>query len=120
VRLDTGRRATLVRDAAFGRYLPSGHLVFVRRGTLYAAPMDAARLILTGPSVPVLGPVAFDDARGSLPFSVATTGAAVLLTGEWPWRPPLGTSARDAAPRPAATLLLGFLNELERLAPPPR
>ena len=118
--LGTGRRATLARDAAFGRHLPSGHLVFVRRGTLYAAPMDAARLILTGPSVPVLGPVAFDDASGSMPFSVATTGAAVLLTGEWPWRPPPGTFARDAAPRPAATLLLGFLGELDRLAPPPR
>jgi serine/threonine-protein kinase len=104
VRLGTGQRATLAHDAAFGRFLPSGHLVFVRRGTLYAAPMDAARLIL----------------RGSLPFSAATTGAAVLLTGEWPWRPLPGTSARDAAPRPAATLLLGFLNELERLAPPPR
>jgi serine/threonine-protein kinase len=118
--LGTGRHTTLVRDAGFGRYLTSGHLVFVRRGTLYAAPMDAARLVLTGPLVPVLGPVAFDEARGSLPFSVATTGAAVLLTGEWPWQPPPGNSARDAAPRPAATLFLGFLSELERLAPSPR
>jgi serine/threonine-protein kinase len=118
--LGTGRRATLARDAAFGRFLASGHLLFVRRGTLYAAPMDATRLTLSGASVPVLGPVAFDETSGSLPFSVSAAGHAVLLTGEWPWRPPLGTSARDAAPRPAATLLLGFLNELERLAPPPR
>jgi hypothetical protein len=65
----------------------------------------------------VLGPVAFDAATGGLPFSVSATGMAVLLTGEWPWQPDPGASARDAAPRPAATLLLGFLDELERLAP---
>jgi serine/threonine-protein kinase len=118
--LGTGRRAMLVRNAASGRYLPSGHLVFVRRGTLYAAPMDAARLVLTGPSVPVLGPVAFDETRGNLPLSVSAAGHAVLLTGEWPWQPVSGTSAPDAAPRPAATLLLGLFNELQRLAPAPR
>ena len=54
------------------------------------------------------------------PFSVSATGLVVLLTGEWPWQPGPGASARDAAPRPAATLLLGFLDELERLAPAPR
>jgi serine/threonine-protein kinase len=115
--LGTGRRAALVHDGEYGRYLPSGHLVFVRHATLYAAPMDPARLVLTGPAVPVLGPVAFDAASGGLPFSVSATGMAVLLTGAWPWPLDPGASARDAAPRPAATLLLGFLDELERLAP---
>jgi serine/threonine-protein kinase len=115
--LGTGRRAALMHDGEFGRYVPSGHLVFVRRATLYAAPMDPARLVLTGPAVPVLGPVAFDAANGGLPFSVSATGMAVLLAGEWPWQPDAGASARDAAPRPSATLLLGFLDELERLAP---
>jgi len=52
--LASGARKVLVEDAADGRYLPTGHLLFVRRGVLLAAPFDPERLALTGPAVPVL------------------------------------------------------------------
>jgi serine/threonine-protein kinase len=42
--LETAKRKVLVEDAADGRYLPTGHLVFVRRGTLMVVPFDLARL----------------------------------------------------------------------------
>jgi Tol biopolymer transport system component len=48
----------LVQNAADARYLPSGHIVFLRRGTLFAAPFDVEALKLTGPEVAVLNGVA--------------------------------------------------------------
>ena len=56
--LRTGERKTLLRGGYYGRYLPSGHLLYMHRGTLYAAPMDVKRLALTGPAVPVIEEVA--------------------------------------------------------------
>ena len=53
--LVTGEQKVLLDDGADARYVPSGHLVFVRRGTLMAVPFDPVRLTLTG------GPVAMID-----------------------------------------------------------
>jgi serine/threonine-protein kinase len=115
----SGRRTTLLRDGEFGRYLPSGHLVFVRRSTLFAAPMDAVRLEVTGLPVPILGPVAFDESAGRLHFSFAATGDALAVTGGW--RDAEGTGLQDApGSGAAATLLQGFFDELRRAAPPRR
>jgi len=38
--LRNGRRKTLVRGGTFGRYLASGHLVYINQGTLFAVPFD--------------------------------------------------------------------------------
>jgi hypothetical protein len=37
------RKKTLVRGGTYGRYLSSGHLLYVNRGTLFAVPFDVAR-----------------------------------------------------------------------------
>jgi len=52
--LPSGSRHPILEDAADGRYLPTGHLIFVRRGQLMAVPFDPERLKLTGTPVPVL------------------------------------------------------------------
>ena len=46
------RRKTLVRGGTFGRYLPSGHLVYVNRGTLFAVPFDVDRLEVSRDACP--------------------------------------------------------------------
>jgi Tol biopolymer transport system component len=58
--LDLKTRAhRAVINSGFGaRYAPSGHLVFVRGSTLFAAPFDLRRLAVTGPEVPVAESVA--------------------------------------------------------------
>ena len=43
----------LVDSAADVRYLPSGHLAFVRRGTLMLMPFDLETLAVTGAAAPV-------------------------------------------------------------------
>jgi serine/threonine-protein kinase len=51
--LETGQRRPLVEGAG-ARYIPTGHLVYVRSSTLMAVPFDPARLEVTGAPVTVL------------------------------------------------------------------
>jgi eukaryotic-like serine/threonine-protein kinase len=66
-----GPSKLLVTGGYYAHYLPSGHLVYMRQGTLYAAPMDLKRLELTGPAVPVV-----DDVRSGGGPGVAGNGYA--------------------------------------------
>ena len=79
--LKTGQRKTLQRGGFFGRYLPSGHLVYMQRGTLFAAPMDLQNLALTGPSVPLLDDVATNpgEADAQFDFSRALSGPGTFV-----------------------------------------
>jgi serine/threonine-protein kinase len=54
VSLKTGEYQVLIEKAAFARYSPSGHLLFARGGTLFAAPFDVGRRKLTGPPAPLV------------------------------------------------------------------
>ena len=92
------QRKVLHQGGYFGRYLPSGHLVFVRHNTLFAAPLDLSRLELTAPPVPVIDDVIGDDDLGRLEFSFSSRGDALTLTGEW--QPPPSIPAwRDRSGR---------------------
>ena len=87
-RLDTGERRTLLRDAVDARYVPSGHVVFLRRGTLLAVAFDAARLEVRGSPVAVVDRVRQvvtgshgGDFTGAGQLSVSATGALAYLAG---------------------------------------
>jgi len=51
---DTHERKVLVTDAADGRFVPTGHLVFARNGALMAAPFSLGRLEVIGEPVRVV------------------------------------------------------------------
>jgi len=80
--LRTGERKTLVRGGYFGRYAPSGHLLYVRKGTLYAAPMDLNRLELTGPAALFVQDVATDTSLGFADVDFSRSGTLVYLLGK--------------------------------------
>ena len=65
--------------------LESGHLAYVRDGTLFVAPFDSERLDLTGPPAPVVFGVSSDagqgNAWGAAQFSFSRTGTLVYLPG---------------------------------------
>lgn len=83
VSLETGQRRTLVRGGYDARYLPSGHLVFVRNTSLLAAPFDLGRGEVAGPAVPVLHDV-MPALRGHrIPLSFSDDGDALTYTGVW-------------------------------------
>ena len=46
--IPAGHRKILVRGGYHGRYLPSGHLLYIREGTLFAAPFDVQSWSLQG------------------------------------------------------------------------
>ena len=77
--LDTGERRTLVPGAA-GRFLPSGHLVFVRGASLWAVPFDPERLEVRGTPVPVVEGIRVEPG-GAVQVSVGDDGTLVYLPG---------------------------------------
>ena len=78
--LDRGERKTLERGY-FGRYLPGGHLVWVRGTTLFAAPFDLRRLALTATPKPVLADVSGPAYSGARNFDFSRGGAFFYLSG---------------------------------------
>lgn len=79
--LATGERKVVHRGGTFGRYLPSGHLVHVHQGTLFAAPFDPKRLEVTGPAAPVLEGLAYSSGTGGAQFSYSSDGRLVYVSG---------------------------------------
>jgi eukaryotic-like serine/threonine-protein kinase len=91
VDLASGERKILLRDATDARYLSSGQLLFLRRGTLFGVAFDQARLELRGTPVQLLDAVAqalvssyTGDISGAGQLSVSSSGALAFLRGAAP------------------------------------
>ena len=80
--LPSGQPKVVLRGGSFGRYLPSGHLVYVSSGTLFAVPFDLDRLEVTGQPMPALERVKADAGAGDAQFAVSTTGTLVYVPGQ--------------------------------------
>ena len=65
------------------RYLSSGHLVFWRDGSLWAAPFDLSRLALADEGVPVVEGVGVRGS-GSAAFAVAANGTLAYIEASSP------------------------------------
>jgi len=89
VSLETRAVKLLVEDAADGRLLPDGRLVFYRAGTLLAVPFDSRRLEVTGAPVPILQHVGFSRLFMQAAYDVSRTG-----TLAWAADSELGTPRR--------------------------
>ncbi len=81
VSLDTGERRTLVRAASYPRYV-DGYLVYGQGGTLFAAPLDAGRLELTGPGIAILEDVRMDlRSTGRVFVDITPAGSLAYVPG---------------------------------------
>src|SRR5205085_1405701 len=76
--LDSGEQRTLIEGASFGRYSPTGHILYVKAGTLLAAPFDVQRLALTGPPVVVSNEVAVNG-DGTAQLALSTEGTLAYV-----------------------------------------
>ena len=85
--LATGERKILLRDAADVRYVPTGHLVFLRRGMLFAVRFDAERIEIQGPPVAVLDAVAQALTGASVALITGAGQFAIASTGTLAWIP---------------------------------
>jgi serine/threonine-protein kinase len=80
--LKTGELKVVQRGGYFGRYLPSGHLVYIHRGTLFGVPFDLARLEVRGTPTPLLEDVAADPNVAGGQFDFSRNGTFVYLSGK--------------------------------------
>jgi len=81
VSLETMEKKLLDRDALYARYVPTGHLVYVRAGALEAVPFSLATLKETGPRVPVIEKILSDSIYGSAQFAFSNDGTLVYVPG---------------------------------------
>lgn len=80
VNLATGQRHMLVSGGTDAHYV-SGHLIFLRRGVLLAAPFDPTKLEVTGAATPVVENVVENPRIGGGQFSVSRDGSLVYIPG---------------------------------------
>jgi eukaryotic-like serine/threonine-protein kinase len=76
-----GKIRTMVENSIQGRYLAGGYLVYYRQGTLFAAPMDADRLELTGPAVTLVSRVSSESQFGPAEFDLSNSGTLAYRGG---------------------------------------
>ena len=76
-----GAFRTLIEGGYAPKYVPSGHLVFMRQGALFAAPFDLERLEAMGPGVQVLPGVSTDSVWARALYDVADDGTLIYLSG---------------------------------------
>ena len=77
--LETGERKVVHQGGYHARYVPTGHLVFVRERTLVAVPFDLDRLAVTGSPVPILHGVLSDAGQGEAHFAFSESGNLVYV-----------------------------------------
>jgi len=78
--LVTGERHAVVQgDSA--QYLPTGHLVYARAGSLYAVRFDAARLAVTSAPVKVADGVTTHPESGGAQVAISRNGTLVYAAG---------------------------------------
>ena len=85
ISLKTGERKTVARGGFSPRYLPTatgtGHLIYLRQGTLFAMPFDPGRLAAIGSPAPILEDVSSNGTAGG-DFAFARNGSFVYLSGK--------------------------------------
>ena len=109
----TGERRVVYQGGNFARYSPTGHLLFVRGGTLTAIPFDPVSRTTTGTPVPIAERVAVDFTFGGAHYAVAPDGTVALLRGSFPERRTSGVWVTNGKPSPAA----GITGRAPRISP---
>ena len=82
------------------RYMPSGHLVFMKESTLFAASFDVERLEVTGTPVPVSANVSANPAGGAVSMDTSDDGTMVFVPGSVQVTETVLLATRDGATTP--------------------
>jgi serine/threonine-protein kinase len=77
----SGQRQAVQRGGFYPRYLPSGHMVYMHEGTLFAVRFDLKRLEVSGQPAPILEGVVTNPGVGGAQFSFSDTGDLVYVAG---------------------------------------
>ena len=75
--LDTGERKVLVNGGMDARYVPTGHVVYARGGTLFAVTFDVGSLAIGDAPVPILEGI--QQLNSASVFSFSSSGSLVYV-----------------------------------------
>ena len=75
------RERKVLVQGGYGRYVPSGHLLYIQNGTLFGVAFDVDRLELVGRAVPLIEGVMAGENMMAAQFSVSNAGTLVYLPG---------------------------------------
>lgn len=76
------RSTLLIEDAFNARYASSGHIVFIRNGSIWAVPFDPQSLQVIGEEVPIISGIETWADRGISNYDFSDYGRLVYLPGE--------------------------------------
>jgi Tol biopolymer transport system component len=79
--LPSGPRTVVQRGAYHGRYLASGHLVYIQNGTLFAVPFDLDRTEVRRQPAAVVHAISSNSGTGAAQFALSANGTLVYLPG---------------------------------------
>jgi hypothetical protein len=79
VMFETGERRTLVEGGTDARYSATGHLVYLRAGSIFAVPFSLERLAVTGSPVLVLDGVGGSESAGFANYAFSPAGTLVYF-----------------------------------------
>lgn len=71
----------VVRGGYHGRYVPTGHLLYVHAGTLYGVRFDLERLAATSAPVALIDHIAATHLSGNAQYSVGANGTLAYIPG---------------------------------------
>src|SRR6185369_9817128 len=81
ISLSDGKRKVIARGGASARYVPSGHLLYVNKSTLFAISFDPGKLETSGNAVPILDDVKFNPNTSNADLSFSRNGTLVYRKG---------------------------------------
>ena len=81
VPLSGGTPKIVARGSHYGRYVPTGHLVYLQHGTLFAVRFDLDSLETMGEAVPVVEGVLTNQITGGAQVAFSADGTLVYVPG---------------------------------------
>jgi serine/threonine protein kinase len=86
--LETGQQRVLIQGGSDARYVNTGHLLYMKLGTLMAVPFDIASLQIAGPPVALIEGVMHginapngNDETGAGQFAISSAGTLAYILG---------------------------------------
>ena len=81
VKISTGERKVIHTGGSYGRYVASGHLVYLNNATIFALPFDLASLSVSGSPVPVVQSVTSSSNEGGAQLAFSANGLMAYVRG---------------------------------------
>jgi serine/threonine-protein kinase len=107
--LESRTRKTLIENAYFARYVPTGHLIFGKEGATYIVPFEAGRYEITGPPMPVPEPI-FNEFEFGVPhLAFSAEGTLAFLPGGGAPKRQLVSVDLEGKETPLIDALRGFM-----------